>query len=249
MPSAFRSTRPWMKRRPNWYGRFIPTAHSLPWSGSFAREDWIDRRVGRTRSSLGRQLELACIGAGVIADPGDINRYVLTSPVGLGRRWPNRIFAQILAGLDKLRGYPCFRATSADQVDFSGSPTCLLLPAATSVRCSSNQCGDLSRRGFIAGAGASLASLGLFQPAAAQAAPPGPTPPIVFANFLLFDGKSERLARRASASLSRAIVSSQIATGDLTPPEGAQTIDCGGRVHDAGADRRALAYDVRGAAR
>src|SRR5690348_9005412 len=51
---------------------------------------------------------------------------------------------------------------------------------------------DLSRRGFIAGAGASLASLGLF-PTGARAAPPPSAAPIVLGNFMLFDGKSKDL--------------------------------------------------------
>jgi imidazolonepropionase-like amidohydrolase len=118
--------------------------------------------------------------------------------------------------------------TSADQVDFSCSSTCLccqpqLQFAARRIS------GDLSRRGFIAGAGASLASLGLFRPGRARAAPPGPTPPIVFGNFLLFDGTSSTLrgGRRVLVEDNRI---KQIATGDLTPPDGAQIIDCGGRV-------------------
>lgn len=50
---------------------------------------------------------------------------------------------------------------------------------------------DLSRRGFIAGATASIASLGLF--ASAKAAPAPPSRPIVFTNFRLFDGTSNGL--------------------------------------------------------
>jgi imidazolonepropionase-like amidohydrolase len=77
--------------------------------------------------------------------------------------------------------------------------------------------------------GASLASLGLFQPAGTRAAPPGPTPPIVFGNFLLFDGKSDAL-RGGLRLLVEGNRIKSVATGDLTPPEGAQMIDCGGRV-------------------
>jgi len=77
--------------------------------------------------------------------------------------------------------------------------------------------------------GASLASLGLFQPEGAQAAPPGPTPPIVFGNFQLFDGKSKAL-RGGLRLLVEGNRIKSAATGDLTPPEGARVIDCGGRV-------------------
>lgn len=87
----------------------------------------------------------------------------------------------------------------------------------------------LSRRGFIAGAGTSLASLGLFGSAAAQAAVPRAMPPIVFANFLLFDGQSEAL-RGGLRLLIEGNSIKQIVSGDLAPPDGAQVIDCGGRV-------------------
>ena len=125
-----------------------------------------------------------------------------------------------------------FSCTSADQVDLSCSPTCaccqpqLRLAARRIDR-------DLSRRGFIAGAGASLASLGLFRPSGAQAAPPRSTPPIVFANFLLFDGKSKAL-RGGIRLLVEDNRIKLIASGELAAPEGAQTIDCGGRVMTPG---------------
>ncbi len=87
----------------------------------------------------------------------------------------------------------------------------------------------MSRRGFIAGASASLTSLGLVQPAGAQAAPPSPTPPIVFGNLLLFDGRSNAL-RGGLRLLVEGNRIKRIATGDVTAPEGARMIDCGGRV-------------------
>jgi imidazolonepropionase-like amidohydrolase len=71
--------------------------------------------------------------------------------------------------------------------------------------------------------------MGIFPSASAQAAPPGPAPPIMFANFLLFDGKSRTL-RGGVRLLVEGNRIKQIATGDLPAPEGAQTIDCGGRV-------------------
>ena len=84
---------------------------------------------------------------------------------------------------------------------------------------------DLSRRGFIAGAGASLAALGFASPASAQVAPP----PMVFGNFLLFDGKSPAL-RDGLRLLVEGKRIKQIATGDPAPPDGVRFIDCGGRV-------------------
>ena len=83
-------------------------------------------------------------------------------------------------------------STSADQVDLSNYPTCLCCtPQLQSAARRISR--EMSRRGFIAGVGASLTSFGLVQPAAARVAPFSPTPPIVFRNFLLFDGKSKAL--------------------------------------------------------
>jgi imidazolonepropionase-like amidohydrolase len=87
----------------------------------------------------------------------------------------------------------------------------------------------MSRRGFIAGIGASLAALGLGRPAGARAAPADPAPPIVFGNFLLFDGRSGAL-RGGLRLLVEGNRISRIAAGDVMPPEGARMIDCGGRV-------------------
>ncbi len=72
-------------------------------------------------------------------------------------------------------------------------------------------------------------SLGLGRPAGAQVASPSPSPPIVFGNFLLFDGKSNAL-RGGLRLLVEGNRIKRIATGDGTPPEGARMIDCGGRV-------------------
>ena len=46
---------------------------------------------------------------------------------------------------------------------------------------------QLSRRGFVTGAGASIAALGVPRQLEAEIAP---EPPLVLTNFLLFDGKS-----------------------------------------------------------
>lgn len=119
-------------------------------------------------------------------------------------------------------------ATSADHVDVSCDPTCFCCHAH--LQASTRRINrDLSRRGFIAGAGASVASLGLFWPAGAHAAPSGPEPPVVFENFLLFDGTSATL-RGGLRLLVEGNRIKLIAAGDLTPPQGAQVIDCGGRV-------------------
>src|ERR1700722_9403091 len=87
---------------------------------------------------------------------------------------------------------------------------------------------DLSRRGFVAGIGASIAALGLPRKAGAQAAS-GPTPPIVLTNFLLFDGKSSALRGGLALIIEGGRVKA-VATGNPAGPEGARTIDCGGRV-------------------
>ena len=121
--------------------------------------------------------------------------------------------------------------TSADHVHPSGSPACpCCLPQ---LQFAARRIGrEMSRRGFIAGMGASLASLaslGLVRPAGAQAALSGPTPPIVFGNFMLFDGTSTAL-RGGLRLLVEGNRIKVIATGDMTAPEGARVIDCGGRV-------------------
>jgi imidazolonepropionase-like amidohydrolase len=81
----------------------------------------------------------------------------------------------------------------------------------------------------MAGTGASLASLGFVRKASAQAGPSDPIPPIAFTNFRLFDGKSKSL-RLGLSLLSEGNRIKSIATGDPRPPDGAQMIDCGGRV-------------------
>src|SRR5277367_3852413 len=87
---------------------------------------------------------------------------------------------------------------------------------------------DLSRRGFVAGIGASVAALGLPRPARAQSAS-DPTRPIIFTNFLLFDGKSNAL-RGGLALIVEGGRIKAVVTGDTAGPEGWRTIDCGGRV-------------------
>ncbi len=85
---------------------------------------------------------------------------------------------------------------------------------------------DLSRRGFVAGLGASVAALGFPPASRAQSAP---TPPILFTNFRLFDGKSDALREGLSLIVEGGRIKA-VATGSATGAEGARTIDCGGRV-------------------
>ena len=87
---------------------------------------------------------------------------------------------------------------------------------------------DLSRRGFVAGIGASVAALGLPRSARAQGAS-NPAPPIVLTNFLLFDGKSSAL-REGLALIVEGGRIKGVATGNPAGPEGSRAIDCGGRV-------------------
>jgi imidazolonepropionase-like amidohydrolase len=114
--------------------------------------------------------------------------------------------------------------TSSGHADHAGCPCCH--PRLRSAADRIDQ--ELSRRGFVAGAGASVASLGLFGPIGANAAPRGPTPPIVLANFQLFDGTSRTL-RGGLRLLVEGNRIKHIATGELAPPDGAKLIDCGGR--------------------
>jgi imidazolonepropionase-like amidohydrolase len=85
---------------------------------------------------------------------------------------------------------------------------------------------DLSRRGFIAGLGGSLAALGFAPRAGAQVA--GGARPVVFTNFLLFDGRSDALRGNVRVLVEDGRIKA-LGTNDLPPPDGATVIDCGGR--------------------
>jgi imidazolonepropionase-like amidohydrolase len=120
-----------------------------------------------------------------------------------------------------------FSCSSGDQPEAAGAPGCSCCGGELqSLTRRINA--DLSRRGFVAGIGASLAALGLPRAARAQVAP-NPAPPIVFTNFLLFDGKSNAL-RGGLALLVEGGRIKAVASGNRAGPEGARTIDCGGRV-------------------
>ncbi len=86
---------------------------------------------------------------------------------------------------------------------------------------------DLSRRGFIAGVTASVASLGLFK--GAKAAPEAPSRPILFTDFRLFDGTSSGL-RDGLFLLVDGTRIKTVGSGTPGTPEGARVIRCGGRV-------------------
>jgi imidazolonepropionase-like amidohydrolase len=121
-----------------------------------------------------------------------------------------------------------FSCTSGEQADLAGARGCLChRPEIHSVTRRINA--DLSRRGFIAGAGASIASLGLPTGVRAQTAPSSARP-IVFTNFLLFDGKSDALRGGLRLIVQGGRIKAVIAEGTTAPDGGARTIDCGGRV-------------------
>lgn len=88
---------------------------------------------------------------------------------------------------------------------------------------------DLSRRGFVVGMAASVASLGLPFRARAQPAPAAPPGPIVLTNFRLFDGKGATLRDGLHLVVEGNRIKS-LGSGAPAAPAGAQTIDCGGRV-------------------
>jgi imidazolonepropionase-like amidohydrolase len=117
---------------------------------------------------------------------------------------------------------------SCEATDQTGPSTCLCcLPQLRSAARRIDR--EMTRRGFIAGTGASLASLGLVRPAGAQTVSPGPRPPIMFGNFQLFDGRSNGL-RGGLRLLVEGNRIKRIASGDVATPDGARIIDCGGRV-------------------
>jgi imidazolonepropionase-like amidohydrolase len=88
---------------------------------------------------------------------------------------------------------------------------------------------DLSRRGFVAGMTASAAVLGLPRRVSAQPASAQPSRSILFTNFRLFDGKSGSL-REGLRLLVEGNRIKAIVTGNPAAPDGAQMIDCGGKV-------------------
>jgi len=120
-----------------------------------------------------------------------------------------------------------FSCTSAEPAKSAGGGGCLChRPEIQALTRRINA--NLSRRGFVAGAGASIAALGLAGRAKAETAPEPPRP-IVFTNCLLFDGKSATVREGFHLLVEGGRIKS-IAAGSPTAPEGARTIDCGGRV-------------------
>ena len=88
---------------------------------------------------------------------------------------------------------------------------------------------DLSRRGFVAGMATSIASLGLPFRVNAQPARAAQGRPIVLTNFRLFDGKRASLRDGLHLVVEGNRIKS-VASGAPAALEGAQTINCGGRV-------------------
>src|SRR5580700_5876812 len=112
-----------------------------------------------------------------------------------------------------------FSCSSVAQPEAAGSPGCLCCRGelqSLTRRINAN----LSRRGFVAGAGASIAALGLPRRAKAETAPEPPRP-IVFTNCLLFDGKSAT-AREGVRVLVEGGRIKSVAAGSPAAPEGAR---------------------------
>src|SRR5258708_31740364 len=117
-----------------------------------------------------------------------------------------------------------FSCSLGDQPEAAPSPGCLCCRGELQ-SLTRRITADLSRRGFVAGIGASLAALGLPRAARAQGAS-NPTPPIVFTNFLPFDGKSDGL-RGGLALIVEGGRIKAVPTRSPAGPGGARTIDCG----------------------
>jgi imidazolonepropionase-like amidohydrolase len=117
---------------------------------------------------------------------------------------------------------------SGDEAGVTGHQSCLChRPGIASV--SRLISADLSRRGFVAGMTASIASLGLPLGVKARPIPARPPTPIMFTNFRLFDGQSSAL-REGLVLLVDGNRIKAIATGNPAAPDGARVVDCGGRV-------------------
>ncbi len=116
-----------------------------------------------------------------------------------------------------------FSCTSGDTAALASHVGCLC--HRPEIRSLSRRIGaDLSRRGFVAGMAASIGSLSLSRPAGAQS-----TRPILFTNLRLFDGKASAL-RDGLRVLVEGNRIKAVANGNPAAPDGAQVIDCGGRV-------------------
>ncbi len=117
-----------------------------------------------------------------------------------------------------------FSCTPSEEADSNGHGGCVCCgPQVQSL--TRRISADISRRGFVAGMGASLASLGFVRRVGAQTEP---SPPIVFTNFLLFDGQSGAL-RGGLRLLIEGDRIRAVAAGEAGAPDGARIIDCGGR--------------------
>jgi imidazolonepropionase-like amidohydrolase len=121
-----------------------------------------------------------------------------------------------------------FSCTSVDDADLVNQPGCLCHRPEIQVLTRRINT-DLSRRGFVAGLATSLASLGMSRPATAQPVPAAPSRPILFTNFRLFDGRSGALREGLRLLVEGSRIKAVVA-GNPAPPDGAQVIDCSGRV-------------------
>jgi imidazolonepropionase-like amidohydrolase len=117
---------------------------------------------------------------------------------------------------------------SGDEADLTGHDSCLChqtgIQSVTRLISA-----DLSRRGFVTGMTASIASLGLPMGVSARPMPAPPPTPIMFTNFRLFDGKSGAL-RGGLVLLVDGNRIKAVSTGNPAAPDGARVVDCGGRV-------------------
>jgi imidazolonepropionase-like amidohydrolase len=116
--------------------------------------------------------------------------------------------------------------TSDDDAKVVGHTSCHCRTSAISLATSRINA-DLSRRGFVAGVTASVASLGLFT--SAKAASQESPHPILFTNFRLFDGRSSSL-RDGLFLLVEGSRIKTVGTGAHPTPDSARVINCGGRV-------------------
>ena len=116
----------------------------------------------------------------------------------------------------------CIPEDDARRAGASGCACCKPLVHAANRRIDEG----LSRRGFVAGMGVSLAALGFTRGAGAR--PETAAPRIVLTNFRLFDGRSAGLREGLRLFVEGDRIKA-FEAGDPGAPEGARVIDCGGR--------------------
>ena len=158
----------------------------------------------------------------------DIDGCVIISPCRSWTTLVKRSSSHVLADIDELGGYHVFARPRRSRSPLR-LPQLSLLPAATSVRSSSNSTRICLDAVLSPGQAPHLPRSGFFGRPPRERLLPAPRR-LSSSGISCFSTESPKPLRGGLSLLVEGSRIKSIATGDLTPPEGAQTIDCGGRV-------------------